>query len=154
MRNTIVSLALGTLLAAGASSSARAQDNPPPPPDQAQPGGGGRGGMRMDPNRQLERMTRELSLTADQQSQIKPMLVDRQQKMEAIYQDQSLSQEDRRSKMMSIRQESRGKIEAVLNGDQKQKFEAMEQRGPGRGGPGGGPGGPPPDGGAPPQPQN
>jgi periplasmic protein CpxP/Spy len=149
MRNTLLTLALGGMLAVGASGFASAQDNPPPP-DQ----GPGRGAMRMDPNRQLERMTRELSLSADQQSQIRPMLVDRQQKMEAVFKNQSLSQEDRRAKMMSIRQESRTKIEAVLNDDQKQKFEAMEQRGPGRGGPGGGPGGPPPDGGAPPQPQN
>jgi periplasmic protein CpxP/Spy len=145
MRNSLVSLALGTLLAVSAPGAAFAQDNPPPPQDQGQQG---RGPMRMDPSRQLERMTRELSLTADQQGQIKPMLVDRQQKMEAVFQDQSLSQEDRRAKMQSIRQDSRSKIEGVLNDNQKQKFEAMEQRGPGRRGPGG-----PPDGG-PPAPQN
>ena len=45
--------------------------------------------MRMDPDRQLEHMTKELDLSADQQSQIKPVLVDRQQKMQAIFQDQS-----------------------------------------------------------------
>ena len=146
MRNSLVSLALTALLAAGASGAALAQDNPPPPPNQAQ--AGGRGPMRMDPDRQLERMTRQLSLSADQQSQIKPMLVDRQQRMEAVFQDQSLSQQDRHAKIQAIRQETRSKIEAVLNDDQKQRFDAMEQRGRGRGGPGG-----PPDG-APPAPQN
>ena len=49
---------------------------------------GGRG-MRMDPDRQLERLTRELNLTTDQQAQIKPLLVERQQKMQALFQDQS-----------------------------------------------------------------
>lgn len=137
MRNTLFTLALGGLLAAGTAGIAVAQDNAAPAPEQGQPG---RGPMRMDPSRQLEHMTRELGLSTDQQGQIKPLLVDRQQKMEALFQDQSLSREDRRAKMQSIRQDSQSKIEAVLNDQQKQKFEAMEQRmrrrgGPGQGGP-------------------
>lgn len=144
IRNRLFTLAMSALLTAG-TSAALAQDNAPPPPqEQGQPGMGGP--RRMDPNRQLERMTRELDLTADQQSQIKPILVDRQQKMEALFQDQSASQEDRRAKMQSIRQDSRSRIEAVLNDQQKQKYETMEQNMGRRGR-----GGPPPDGSAPPQ---
>jgi protein CpxP len=145
MRNTFFTLALGGMLAVSVSGAALAQDNPAPAQDQGQPGG--RGPMRMNPDRQLERMTHELALTPDQQSQIKPMLVERQQKMEAVFQDQSLSQEDRRAKMQSIRQESQGKIAAVLNDQQKQKFQAMEEHMGRRGGQGG----PPPEGA--PQPQ-
>jgi periplasmic protein CpxP/Spy len=135
MRNTFFTLALGGMLAVSVSGAALAQDNPAPAQDQGQPGG--RGPMRMNPDRQLERMTHELALTPDQQSQIKPMLVERQQKMEAVFQDQSLSQEDRRAKMQSIRQESQGKIAAVLNDQQKQKFQAMEEHMGRRGGQGG-----------------
>ncbi|HUN83719.1 MAG TPA: hypothetical protein VMU48_05035 [Terracidiphilus sp.] len=148
MKTRILTLALGGLLTLGLAASAVAQDNAPPPQDQGQPG---RGPMRMDPSRQLGRMTRELDLTADQQSQIKPILEDRQQKMEAIFQDQSLSREDRRAKMQSLRQDSKSKIEAVLNDQQKQKYEAMQERRGRRGGMGG-PGGPPPDSSSP-QPQ-
>jgi len=101
--------------------------------------------MRMDPDRQLQRMTRELGLTADQQNQIKPLLVDRQQKIGAIFQDQSLSRPDRRARMQSIREDSRSKIEAVLNDQQKQKFESMQQERGRRGGwQGGGEGAPQP----------
>ena len=150
MSNKLFNLALSGALLLGATGAtlAIAQDNPPPPPDQAQgPGMGGRG-MRMDPDQQLQHMTRQLDLSADQQSQIKPILLDRQQKMQALFQDQSLSREDRRAKMQSIRQDSQSKIEAVLNDQQKQKFEAMQQRrGRGRGGENG----PPPDGSQPPQ---
>jgi Spy/CpxP family protein refolding chaperone len=142
MRNTLFALALGGALAAGVSCTAIAQDNAPPPQEQGQ---AGHGPMRMNADRQLEHMTRELNLTADQQSQIKPLLVDRQQKMQALFQDQSLSQEDRHAKMMSLRQDSHTKIEAVLTDQQKQKFETMEQRMGGRRGP------PPAD--APQQPQ-
>jgi hypothetical protein len=91
----------------------------------------------MNPDRQLEHMTRELGLSTEQQSQIKPILVDRQQKMEAIFQDQSIAQQDRRARMQSIRQESQSKIEAVLNDQQKQKFAAMQEH-MRRGGPEGG----------------
>src|SRR5205085_2914415 len=90
MRTKLIHLALGGLLAIGVTGAALAQDNPPPPADQNQAGPppGGRRGMRMDPDRQLERLTRELSLTTDQQGQIKPLLVDRQQKMQALFQNE------------------------------------------------------------------
>lgn len=141
MRNKLFTLAMAATLALGVSGAALAQDTPPPPPDQAQ-GQQGRGPMRMDPDRQLEHMTKELDLSADQQSQIKPVLVDRQQKMQAIFQDQSLAREDRRAKMQAIRAESQAKIEAVLNDQQKQKYEAMQQHMGRRGGENGPP--PPP----------
>ncbi len=141
MRNKLFTLAMAATLALGVTGAALAQDTPPPPPDQAQ-GQQGRGPMRMDPDRQLEHMTKELDLSADQQSQIKPVLIDRQQKMQAIFQDQSLAREDRRAKMQAIRAESQAKIEAVLNDQQKQKYEAMQQHMGRRGGENGPP--PPP----------
>src|SRR5579863_641263 len=92
MRNKLFIFTLGGALAFGVS--ALAQDNAAQPqtqsPDQTQ-GQPGQGPMRMDPNRQLEHMTRELGLSADQQNQIRPLLVDRQQKMEALFQDQSIA---------------------------------------------------------------
>jgi hypothetical protein len=84
----------------------------------------------MNPDNQLEHMTKTLNLTADQQTQIKPILTERQQKMQALWQDQSLSREDRHSKAEAIHQDTRSRIEAVLNDQQKQQFEAMQQRGP------------------------
>jgi len=135
MRRTTITLALAVLLALNAAPAARAQYG-----DSGQNSGqGGQGHQRhrMDPDAQLQRMTQQLALSSDQQNQIRPILVDRQQKMQALWQNQSLSQEDRRSQMMSIRQDSNAKIEAVLSDSQKQKFEAMqERRGRHRGGQG------------------
>ena len=132
--------ALAGMLAIGATSAGYAQDTTNQP--QAQQGqgqwGGGHGRGMMDPDRQLEHMTKQLNLSSDQQSQIKPILVDRQQKMQALFQNQSLSREDRHSQMQAIRQDSETKINAVLNDDQKQKYQAMQERmrrgGPGEGG--------------------
>jgi protein CpxP len=118
-----------------------------PPPTQG-PGGGRRG--MMDPAQQLAEMTRRYHLSADQQTQIKPILLSQQQQMQALRGDASLSREDRMTKMQSIRGDSKNKIEAILNDDQKKQFdedqqrmqERMQQRGQGGGGPDGG--GPPP----------
>lgn len=124
MRRTTITLALAGLLALGAGPIAHAQYG-----DSGQNGGqSGRRHQRMDPDQQLARMTKQLGLSTDQQSQIRPILVDRQQKMQALWQNQSLAQSDRRSQMMSIRQDSNARIEAVLNDQQKQKFEAMQER--------------------------
>jgi Spy/CpxP family protein refolding chaperone len=158
MHTKLFTLALGGLLSLGATSAALAQDTPPPPPDQNQAGPPPQGqegrGMRMDPNRQLERLTRELNLTSDQQTQIKPLLIDRQQKLQALFQDQSLAPEDRRRQMRTISEGTNNSIKALLTDDQKPKFDAMQQR-MRRNGPGGGPGGPPPPpDGSTPQPQN
>jgi Spy/CpxP family protein refolding chaperone len=117
-----------------------------PPPTQG-PGGGRRG--MMDPAEQLAEMTKRYNLSADQQNQIKPILASQQQQMQALRGDSSLSREDRMAKIQSIRGDSKTKIEAILNDDQKKQFEEdqqrmqerMQQRGQG-GGPGGG--GPPP----------
>jgi hypothetical protein len=142
MRNKLFNLALGGALALSISSAAIAQDSATPAPTQSPEQGTaqgqpGRGPMRMDPDRQLEHMTRALGLSADQQNQIKPLLVERQQKMEALFQDQSAAGQNRHAKMQSIRQDAQSKIEAVLNDQQKQKFEAMQERmhDRGRGGP-------------------
>lgn len=130
MRNTIFTLALSGLLALGASTAIYAQDDATPAPNgtpQAQQGNWGHGHHGMDPDAQLSHMTKRLNLSADQQSQIRPALVDRQQRMEALRQDQSLSPQDRHEKMQAIQQDTRSRIEAVLNDQQKQQFESMQQ---------------------------
>jgi protein CpxP len=138
MRKTIGTLALTGLLTLGlAASAARAQDNAAPP-QQGQWGHGGPG--RMDPDRQLKHLTKELDLTADQQTQIKPILAARDQQAQQVFQDQSMAPQDRHSKMKAIQEDTNGKIEGVLNATQKQKFEQMqaEMQAHHHGGPGGG----------------
>jgi Spy/CpxP family protein refolding chaperone len=113
-----------------------APETPAPPPHR---------GM-MDPAQQLEGMTKRYNLSADQQTQLKPILASQQQQMQALRGDSSLSREDRMAKMQSIHADTKTKIEAVLNDDQKKQFEAdqerMQQQRMQGGGPGGG--GPPP----------
>ncbi|HUB19253.1 MAG TPA: hypothetical protein VL990_11510 [Acidobacteriaceae bacterium] len=136
MRNKLFAIALGGMLALGANAALYAQDQAQSPaqdqsqaPGAQQQGEGGPGHRRfMDPDQQLAHLTKTLNLSADQQSQIKPILLDRQQKMQALWQDQSLSRQDRRSKAMAIQQDTRTRLEATLNDQQKQQFEAMQAK--------------------------
>ena len=140
MRNKLFAIALGGMLALSANAALYAQDQTSAQaPAQTQANGGpqqgqwghGHRGM-MNPDRQLEHLTKKLSLSADQQTQIKPILVDRQQKMQALWQDQSLSQQDRHAKADAIRQDTRTRLEAALNDQQKQQFEALQAQMQGR----------------------
>lgn len=143
------SLMQGSVLAASLLCAAQgfAQEAGGAPETAAPPAGQGMGGRRggmMDPDQQLARMTQRYNLSTDQQTQIKPILASTQQQMQALRGDSSLSREDRMTKMMSIRSDSRSKIEAILNPDQKKQFDADQQAMQDRMKNGGGPGGPPP----------
>ena len=149
MKRQLCSLVLTGMLATGVMF---AQEPSSTPPDQNAPqteggGMGHRGGMRMmDPDKRLAHMTKRYKLTADQQSQIKPILQDEQQQMQSMHSDTSTSREDKMAKMKSMREADNQKIEAVLNDEQKQKFEADQQKMQQRRGQHmhGGQGGPPP----------
>jgi protein CpxP len=98
--------------------------------DQA-PDGGMQQGHRhgpMSPDKELEHMTKALDLTSDQQTQIKPILQDRHDQMMQLHQDQSMARPDKMAKMQALDQSSNSKLEAVLNDQQKTKYEAMIQR--------------------------
>jgi Spy/CpxP family protein refolding chaperone len=119
-----------------------------------QGGGQGEGGRRgpgpMSPDDQLKRMTKDFDLTADQQTKIKPILVDSQKKMDDLRNDSSGDRQAMRQKMMQIRQDTNDQVRAQLDDKQKEKFDKQQQEREDRmqnrrGGPGG-PGGnaPPP----------
>ena len=149
MKNQLCRIALSGLLAAGltlGSAAAFAQQDSPAPDASGQQAGAGRmGRQQMTPDEQVARMTKRYNLSADQQTQIKPIVADSQQQMMALRQDSSMSREDKMAKMMSIREGANTKISAILNDSQKQKFaedqQKMQQRMQERGGgaPAGGP---------------
>ena|ERR1035438_8807514 len=120
-------------LACCAPAFAQEPGSPPetsaPPPKQG-PSGGQHG--TMDPDEQLARMTTRYSLTAEQQDQVKPILMDQQQRMQLLRLDSSLSPDEKKAKMQTIRSDSNAKIKAVLNDDQKKQFEQDQLRMQGR----------------------
>jgi len=142
--NAIRTAALALCTFAMGAIPAMAQDNtaPPPPSDQQQGQGGHRDPAQMEA-RHLEMMTKQLSLTPDQVTQVKTIDDAQQSQMTALRQDTSTPQQDKRSKMMAIRQDTQAKIRAILTDEQKPKYDAMlarekermEHRGGGESGP-------------------
>ena len=113
--STAAVLGLGLTL-----SVAQAQDQQAPP--------AGRRGGQMGAERQITQMRQQLNLTDDQVSQIRPILADSQKQMMALRSDTTMSQDDRRSKMMSIRQDSVARVKEVLTDAQKAQYGQMIEK--------------------------
>lgn len=82
----------------------------------------------------VERMNTEVNLTADQKTKVTALFEEDGKKMRELRQDTSLSQEDRRAKMRTMREESDKKLKAILTPDQWQKWEKARPQGGPRGG--------------------
>lgn len=111
-------MTLGGLLAFGPVAGAQDQPKPDAPH-------GGRAGM--------EKIIEQLKLTDDQTAKVKPILKDQAEKMKALRDDTSISQEDRRPKMKEIHEATNAKLKAVLTEDQFAQWKKLSQMG-GRGG--------------------
>ena len=95
---------------------------------------------------QLNSWTRMYSLTDEQKTKIKPVLEEQFKKLEELQLEKTLPMEERRKKIMEIRDASQAKIKAFLTPEQRQKMESLPQRGQLRPAPGapGAPGAPAP----------
>jgi Spy/CpxP family protein refolding chaperone len=127
MKNQLGCIVLSGILATGltlGSAAVFAQDAPAAPDASAQRGHR----QPPTPDEQVARMTKRYNLSADQQTQIKPIIEDAQQKMMALRGDSSMSRDDKMAKMKSIHEDSNTKISAILNDTQKQQFTQDQQR--------------------------
>jgi periplasmic protein CpxP/Spy len=87
----------------------------------------GRGG-HFDPEKRTEMLTKQLKLTSDQQPKVLDILKSTQSQMQSLRSDSSVSQDDRRSKMMEIHKTSDDQIRALLDPDQQKKWDAMQSK--------------------------
>jgi periplasmic protein CpxP/Spy len=110
----------------GAAAFAQQNPAPPPPSGGDQPQGQRRGMPSVDD--QVKMMSDRLNLTPDQQTKIKPVLEDQRTQAQALRKDESLSDDDRRSKMRTLRESTNSKIRDVLTDDQKKQFDEMQQQ--------------------------
>jgi hypothetical protein len=91
----------------------------------------------MDPDAQLAQLTTTLTLSADQQAKIKPILAAEAKKI-ADLRAATPADPDMRTKMTAIRTDDHAAIKALLTADQATKYDAMPAGGGGRRGGGGG----------------
>jgi protein CpxP len=81
-----------------------------------------------DPAQRTEELTRHLKLTSDQQVKVKDALQSEHSQMESLHQDSSLSQDDRRAKMMDIRKGTDAQIRELLDPAQQKKWDEMQAK--------------------------
>ena len=125
----IAALVAGNLLAWNLTLRAADTNTPPAgaPPAGAPPAGQRPPMMRGGPN--VDQLAKMLDLTDDQKAKVKPILEARDKKIADLRGDTALSQEDRRTKMQSIREETTAQMKTVLTPEQFDKWEKMAQRG-------------------------
>ena len=78
--------------------------------------GGDGHGYKHDPQSRLEKMTKKLDLTQEQQDKILPILQDKHEKMEALH-----------KQMKEMRQNAMSQIEAQLTPEQQEKFQKSRE---------------------------
>jgi Spy/CpxP family protein refolding chaperone len=120
--------ALLVFLCAGLTT-AFAQDTQEPPRGSGQEMGhhvGGRHGMPSADD-QLKHLSQTLNLSDDQQAKLKPILEDQHKQMQQLWNDNSMSRQDRFSKMRGLRENADTQIKSVLNDDQQKKFDQMRE---------------------------
>ncbi len=94
-----------------------------------------------NPQRQAEMISKKLNLSADQTAKLTPILTDRAQKTQALFQDQSLTPDQRHAQMKAIHENTEQQLATVLSPDQMQQLKSMHhgRRGWGQHGPNGSP---------------
>lgn len=90
----------------------------------------------------LTALTEKLTLTADQQTKVKAILLDQNTQVAKAREEAGDDRQAARAKMMKIMEDNNGKINALLTDDQKKTYAsyleerkaAMQNRGGGQGG--------------------
>ncbi len=114
------------LLGLWIAPAAWGQGGPPP----AGPGGMRGQGMRHGRMQQngILRMSQQLNLTQDQQTQIRDLLQKRRQQAQSIRQDTSLSAEQRQQQIQQLRQSTHQQVLGVLTPEQQTKLTELEKQ--------------------------
>ena len=128
MKELLLPIVLSGLLFTAASMAVAQEDGTSDgqgaPSTQQSEQGGYRG---MGPTQRAERLAKQLNLTSDQQAKVQGILQQQGTSMQNLGQDSSLSPQDRRTKMMDIRNATNAQIRALLTADQQQKWDQMQE---------------------------
>jgi Spy/CpxP family protein refolding chaperone len=93
-----------------------------PGPDQT------RGAALSDPERRLEHLTLELTLTAEQQARIKPILEGEFAQLEKVRGNDALNRDERRARLQELNLATYEEIKPVLTPEQLKKYDGIKQK--------------------------
>jgi periplasmic protein CpxP/Spy len=95
-----------------------------PSPQGQQPGQG----QMPNIDNQVKMLADQLTLTSDQQSKVRVILVDQHEQAMGLVKDNGLSREDKLAKIHSLREGTIAKVRQILTAEQKPKFDQMIQQ--------------------------
>lgn len=78
-------------------------------------------------NRHGKRLMEQMNLTTEQKAQMKEIHQSNRQQFEAIKNDKSLTDVQRKQKIKELRIDQKNKMDKILTPDQKQKMDAYRQ---------------------------
>jgi Spy/CpxP family protein refolding chaperone len=81
-----------------------------------------------DVDGRLDKMGKELNLTADQKDKLKPILQNQSDSWRSVMDDKSLSKEQKQAKMKDIHEKYVPEINAVLTPAQQEKWKTMREQ--------------------------
>jgi periplasmic protein CpxP/Spy len=122
MKHRLLNIVVAGALFTGAAALAQE-----PAPDSGK-GTGHSGARHGGPRSRAGAFLRGLNLTPEQKQKIQPLLQDQTQKARAVFNDTTLSDEDRWTRLRDIRQQTRSQILPILTAEQQQKLAEREQQ--------------------------
>jgi protein CpxP len=127
MRNRPWTLACGLMLTLGMAGTVVAQDNGAQQPSARQQLQHIHTPQSID--QELARLTKDLELTPEQQKQVRPLLEEHHDKIQALLdKNPTASRQELGPQIHAISDETHHEIHALLNDHQKQLEKAMKQR--------------------------
>lgn len=118
MNRMLLTAALGLSMAATAAV-AQQTDQAPPAGQQQQTDHP----RHHNPKKEAARMSKQLGLSEDQTAKLEPILADRQQKLDAVDADTTLTPDQKKQQARSIFKDSRQQIATILTPDQLAKLK-------------------------------
>lgn len=100
---------------------------PRPPRPAGQPGGPRGAGISQQNQEFLKKMAEELKLTDEQKKKVEENQKAQVEKMAKLREDTSLSQEDRRAKMRTIREEGDKKLKEIFGAEKFEQWQKMRE---------------------------
>jgi periplasmic protein CpxP/Spy len=127
MRNRPFTLAYGVMFMLGMAHPTVAQDNGAPQPSARQQLQHIHTPQSID--QELARLTKDLELTTEQQQQVRPVLEEHQDRIQALLdKNPTASRQELGPEIHAISNETHHKIHALLTDHQKELEKAMQQR--------------------------
>lgn len=75
----------------------------------------------------IDRLSKELNLTAEQQAAIRPIMEDEVNKLKELRKKTGLNATERRAKLHELRQDTSNKMRSILTEEQRQKYESYRK---------------------------